>query len=90
MKQKNKEIITLTILTIIYLVSMPYHLLTMVCYSIGITIIIVSSLKKINGVRPAWNSIARIYLTVGLTINFFYCLYFRALYIQLEKGQVPM
>lgn len=90
MKQKNKEIISLTILTIIYLISMPYHLLTMTSYSIGITIIIVSSIRKINGVRPPWNSIARIYLAVGLTINFFYYLYFRALYMQLEKAQVPM
>ena len=90
MKQKHKEIISLTILTIIYLISMPYHLLTMMSYSIGITIIIVSSIQKIYGERPPWNSIARIYLTVGLTINFFYYLYFRALYIQLEKAQMPM
>ncbi len=100
MKQKHKEIISLTILTVIYLVCIVryfpgrpfdsltktmWHLLGVAPYSIGITVIIVSSLQKINGVRPAWNSIARIYLTLGLVIEFF-C----GLYNYLERAQGSM
>ena len=85
MQQKHKEIISLTILSAIYLISMPYHMMAVVLFSIGITIILVSFLQKLSGKRPAWNSIARIYLTVGLAINFFYILYFH-----LERVQGSM
>jgi hypothetical protein len=90
MTAKNKEIIYLIILMAIYLLCVlryfpdqplsslratGIHLLDVAPYVIGLTIFTVSILNKISGERLRWDRIARIYLTLGLIIEFFYGLY---------------
>ncbi len=90
MATKGKEIIYFILLTAIYLACIfryypdqplnslqatGLHLLDVSPYVIGLTILIVSLFSKISKERLPWSNVARIYLTVGLVIEFFYGLY---------------
>ena len=90
MAVKGKEIIYLVVLVVIYLLCVlryfpgqpvaslkatGLHLLDVAPYVVGLTIFAVSMLNKIGDKRLPWNSIVRIYLTLGLIIEFFYGLY---------------
>ncbi len=90
MAAKGKEILYLILLSVIYLFCIlryfpdqpmnslratGVHLLNVSPYVIGLTIVITSMLNKISGERLAWDRVIRIYLTLGLIVEFFYGLY---------------
>jgi len=90
MAAKGKEIFYLVLLILIYLLCIlryfpgrpldslratGFHLLDVLPYVVGLTIFIVSLLRKISKEKLPWTYIARIYLTLGLMVEFFYGLY---------------
>ncbi len=90
MAAKGKEILYFLVLITIYLLCIlryfpgqplaslratGLHLLGVTPYVVGLTFFIVTLLNKISGERLRWDRIARIYLTLGLIVEFFYGLY---------------
>lgn len=95
---KTKEKISLILLTALYLVMtisfVPgnlsatvshtlNHLMVTIPYTVGLTIVTVSLMQRIVGVKLLPDRIARIYLTVGLMAEFIYAIYFYT-----QQGQV--
>ena len=87
---KLRERISLVILAAVYfLCSFRYyagdwprslaaslvHLLDTVPYAIGLAILIVVFLQKVLAGRLPWDRIIRIYLTIGIIIEFFFGLH---------------
>ncbi|MCK5227976.1 MAG: inner-membrane translocator [Desulfobulbaceae bacterium] len=85
-----KEKITLVVLIVIYLLcSMRYfpgrsvdtlietlkHILSVAPYNIGVTLLAVTVYRKLLGERLPWDRVARIFLTAGIVLEFFFGLY---------------
>ena len=51
------------------------HLLTVAPFIIGGTLVLVSIIRKIAGERLAWEAVIRIYLTVGIFVEFIIGIY---------------
>jgi len=51
------------------------HLLTVTPFVAGMTIFFVAIVNRMSGERLSWNAVARIYLTFGIVLEFFYGLY---------------
>lgn len=90
MTNKSRETLTLIILTVIYLLCIVRyfpgrpmdtlmetlsHFLSVGFYGMGLTLVLVSFLKRISGERLPWDRVARLYLTFGLFIEFFCGMY---------------
>ena len=85
-----KERCTLVLLTLVYLLCVvryypgrlqdsllatAEHLLTVAPFSIGATILIVSVLQRLGEGRLPWDRVARVFLGLGITFEFFFGLY---------------
>ena len=85
-----KKIFAIVILIILYvLFSVRYyqgnlaktaletgiHMLTVAPFLIGGTLILVSVLRKFTGERPPWAMVIRIYLTIGIFVEFILGIY---------------
>ncbi len=58
------------------LVGTAMQLLTTAPYCMGFTYILILGIRYLhNGKRPAWDRIARIYFTVGISFGFYFALY---------------
>ncbi len=85
-----KKIFAITILIILYLIfSVRYyqgnfsktaletciHMLTVAPFLIGGTLVLVSVLRKVAGERLSWEAVIRIYLTLGIFVEFILGIY---------------
>ena len=57
------------------LVATGMHLLSAAPFAIGGTILIVAVLQRMGNGRLPWNRVLRIFLTLGITFEFFFGLY---------------
>lgn len=57
------------------LVATLTQLLTVAPFSVGATILIAALFRKSTGERLPWGSVVRIFLTIGIVIEFFYGLH---------------
>lgn len=85
MKNVKKSVYLGLLISIYMLVSVRYyqgnlsktvvetaiHLLTVAPFFIGGTLLLVAILRKLTGERPSWEAIIRIYLTIGIIVEFF-------------------
>lgn len=57
------------------LVATLTQLLTVAPFSVGATILVAALFRKLTGERLPWSSVVRIFLTIGIVIEFFYGLH---------------
>ena len=57
------------------LVATVEHLLVSIPFSLGFTLVVVSVLAKVSGDKPTRSFVARLFLTFGIIVEFFFGLY---------------
>ena len=95
---KTREILSLTVLTAVYLLCSTRYfpgrpadsvlatlteLLTVAPFLLGGTLIGRSLFHRLSGEQLPWSKLLRIYLTLGLTVEFFLGLYH---YLKINQG----
>lgn len=88
--KKGREIIAISVMGLVYAVfSVRYfpgrpvatltetsrHLLSTIPFVLGLALVSLSVFKRLTGERPSFFFSARIFLTIGIFIEFFYGLY---------------
>lgn len=96
--RKIRETLTLTIIAAFYLlcslryfpgrlaeslVSTLQELLIVAPFLVGGTLIAKGIIHRVSGGNPAWPQLLRIYLTLGLTVEFFLGIYH---YLKINQG----